>query len=109
MTEFAPFDVADYLDSEEMIVEYMTLAARDEDPRVFLAALSDVARARGMTEVAAKAGLGRESLYKSLSGARKPRFDTVRSVLAALGLGIAIVPLAKGDGAEAKTEPVAAE
>lgn len=109
MTELVPFDAADYLDSDEMIMEYLNISVEDDDPRMLMLAIANVARARGMTEVAAKAGLGRESLYKSLSGARKPRFDTVRAVLAALGLGIAIVPLAKGDGAEAKTEPVAAE
>ena len=59
---YAPFEVADYLDSEEAIAEYLSLAARDENPGVLLKALDDVAKARGMAEVAKASGLGRESL-----------------------------------------------
>ena len=64
---YAPFEVADYLDSEEAIAEYLSLAARDENPGVLLKALGDVAKARGMAEVAKASGLGRESLYKTLA------------------------------------------
>jgi probable addiction module antidote protein len=71
---YAPFEVADYLDSEEAIAEYLSLAARDENPGVLLKALGDVAKARGMTEVAKASGLGRESLYKTLAPGAKPRF-----------------------------------
>ena len=67
MIKLAPFRASDHLDSEEMIVEYLTAAAEDENPDVLLAAISEVARARGMTRVAADAGIGRESLYKSLA------------------------------------------
>ena len=67
MTTFATFDVADYLDNEETIAEYLNAAAEDADPAVLLAALSDVAKARGMATVAKAAGLGRESLYKALA------------------------------------------
>ena len=59
---YAPFEVADYLNSEEAIAEYLSLAARDESPSVLLKALGDVAKARGMAEVAKASGLGRESL-----------------------------------------------
>jgi len=59
---YAPFEVPDYLDSEEAIAEYLSLAARDENPGVLLKALDDVAKARGMAEVAKASGLGRESL-----------------------------------------------
>ncbi len=64
---YAPFEAADYLDSEEAISEYLSLAARDENPGVLLKALGDVAKARGMAEVAKASGLGRESLYKTLA------------------------------------------
>jgi len=64
MTNFAPFDAADYLDDEETIAEYITAALEDPNPDVFLTAVRDVARARGMTQLAKDTGLGRESLYK---------------------------------------------
>lgn len=92
MTTFATFDVADYLDSEETIAEYLTAAAEDPDQAVLLAALSDVAKARGMATVAKAAGLGRESLYKALSPGSHPRHETVSAVMRALGVRFAVVP-----------------
>ena len=92
MTEnFAPFDVADYLDHDDVIAEYLTAAAEDANPDVFLAALGDVARARGMARIANDSGLGRESLYKALSPGSHPRFETVNAVLRALGVKFAVV------------------
>jgi len=82
----APFDASDYLDSEETIAEYLTAALENPDPDAFLVAVSDVAKARGMSKVAANAGLGRESLYKALKPGSQPRFDTVRRLLDALGV-----------------------
>ena len=67
MTNFTPYDVADYLDNEVTIAAYLTAALEDPDPDVFLAAVKAVARARGMTQLAKDSGLGRESLYKALS------------------------------------------
>jgi probable addiction module antidote protein len=93
MTEtFAPFDVADYLDSEDLMAKYLAAAAEDSDPDIFLAALGDVARARGMAHVANEAGLGRESLYKALSPGAHPRFETISAVLKALGMKMSITP-----------------
>ena len=63
MTRFAPFDAADYLTDEETIAEYLSAALEDPDPDLFLIAVRDVARARGMTQLARTTGLGRESLY----------------------------------------------
>jgi len=88
---FARFDPADYLDDMEVIAEYLSAAAEDPDPNIFIAALGDVARARGMSHVASEAGLGRESLYKALSDGAHPRFETINSVLQALGLKLAVV------------------
>jgi probable addiction module antidote protein len=83
---YAPFDPADYLDNDEVIAEYLSAAVEDPDPNVFLAALGDVAKARGMAQIAKDAGLGRESLYKALSTGAHPRYETVHAVLRALGV-----------------------
>lgn len=91
-TSFAPFDAAEYLDSEEVIAEYLTAAMEDPNPDVFLAALGDVAKARGMAQIARDAGLGRESLYKALGAGAHPRYDTIKAVLGALGVKLSVVP-----------------
>jgi probable addiction module antidote protein len=80
------FDASEYLTDEETIHEYLTAAAEDPNPELFVLALADVAKARGMAKVAKKAGLGRESLYKALSKGSHPRFETINAVLRALGL-----------------------
>ena len=81
-----PFDAARYLTDDEAIVEYMTAVLETDDPDLLLAALGDIARARGMAQVAKDTGLGRESLYKALAPGAKPRFDTVLKVARALGI-----------------------
>ncbi len=86
MTNFTPFDAADYLDSDEAIAAYLNAALEDEDPNIFLVAIKDVARARGMTQLAKDTGLGRESLYKALAPGAKPRYDTILKVVKALGI-----------------------
>lgn len=86
MTRFTPFDAADYLDSDETIAAYLSAALADDDPELFLIAVKDVARARGMTQLAKDTGLGRESLYKALAPGAKPRYDTVLKVVRALGV-----------------------
>ena len=88
---YAPFDVADYLDSDDVIAEYLSAAVADPNPDVFLAALGDVAKARGMAQIARDSGLGRESLYKALSTGAHPRYETVSAVLRALGVKFAVV------------------
>lgn len=88
----APFDASEYLDSEEVIAEYLTVALEDPDPDAFLMAVRDVAKARGIAAVAENAGLGRESLYKALRPGAQPRFDTVRRLLDALGVKLGVTP-----------------
>ncbi len=88
MTKFTPFDAADYLDNDETIAAYLTAALEDEDPNIFLVAIKDVARARGMTQLAKDTGLGRESLYKALAPGAKPRYDTLLKVVRALGISL---------------------
>lgn len=86
-----PYDPAKYLDTEEAIAIFLTDAFDSGHDGVFQNALQVAARARGMSEVARTAGVGRESLYKALQGEAQPRFSTVRKVLAALGVELAIV------------------
>jgi len=90
-TTYKAFDAAAYLDNDIVIAEYLSAAAEDPNPQVFLAALGDVAKARGMAQIAKSAGLGRESLYKTLSEGARPRFETINSVLHALGVKFAVV------------------
>jgi probable addiction module antidote protein len=85
------FDAAAYLDNDAVIAEYLSAAAEDLNPEVFVAALGEVAKARGMAQIAKDAGLGRESLYKTLSAGAHPRFETINSVLHALGVKCAVV------------------
>ena len=93
MTQVTPFDAADYLDDEETIALYLNAALEDPNPDVLLAAIRDVARARGMTQLANAAGLGRESLYKALTPGAKPRYDTVLKLLHALGVKLTATPV----------------
>ncbi|CAE6900249.1 addiction module antidote protein [Paraburkholderia domus] len=86
------FDVAEHLDSEEVIAEYINAALEEGDIDVLMAAISDVAKARGMSKVAADAGVGRASLYKTLSGETKPKADTVFKLLRALGVKLYAEP-----------------
>lgn len=86
MVKITPFDVADFLDSDEMIAEYLSVAMQDPDPDHFLQAVAAVARARGMTQLAKDAGVSRESLYKTLAPGAKPRYETVFKLMHALGV-----------------------
>lgn len=85
-TKLLPFDAARYLTDDAAIAEYITAVLETGDADLLLLALGDVARARGMAQVAKDAGLGRESLYKALAPGAKPRFDTVFKVTRALGV-----------------------
>ena len=87
------FDAARYLDDDEAIAEYMTAMLETSDPELLLLALSDVARAKGMAQVAKDAGLGRESLYKALTPGAKPRFETIMKVARALGVKFTAQPV----------------
>lgn len=88
--ELIPFDVADYLQSEEDIALYLSAVLEDGSIQEIAAALGDIARARGMAKVASDAGLSRESLYKGLSGDRTPTADTLLRVIRALGLKLSV-------------------
>ena len=85
-TKLLPFDAARYLQDDAAIAEYMTAVLETDDADLLLLALSDIARAKGMAQVAKDSGLGRESLYKALAPGAKPRFDTILKVTKALGV-----------------------
>lgn len=84
------FDTSDFLDDDEVIAEYLTAALEESDPDVFLTAIGQVAKARGMARIADRTGLGRESLYKALAPGAKPRYDTVLKVLQSLGVKLVL-------------------
>lgn len=86
------FDAAPYLNSEEAIAAYLTDILQANDAGLLAAALGDIARARGMTEIAKAAGITREALYKALRPGSEPRFDTVNRVCAALGVRLVVQP-----------------
>ncbi len=87
------WDSASALRSNEEIAAYIDAALEEDDPAILLHALGVVARARGMTELAKEIGLGRESLYKSLSADGNPSFATVHKVLGILGVALHAVPV----------------
>jgi probable addiction module antidote protein len=86
------WDPADHMKTEEDMVAYLEAALEEADPALVAAALGDIARAKGMTQVARDAGLGRESLYKALSPTGNPEFATILRVVAALGLQLHAAP-----------------
>ncbi len=92
ISELPTFDAADYLDSEEAITAYLNAILEADDDALLAEALGDIAKARGMTQIAKDAGIGRESLYKALRGGASPRFDTISRVLGALGVKLVAVP-----------------
>lgn len=85
-----PWDPVKYLKTEEDMAQYLEAALEDGDPRVVAAVLGHIARAKGMTRVAKKAGLGRESLYKSLTSRGNPELATVLKVIRALNLKLKV-------------------
>ena len=88
--ELAAFDPANYLETEEDILYYLEAAMEGNDPKHIASALGDVARSKGMTEVANKAGLGRQALYSALSENGNPTLETLTAVLSALGLELTV-------------------
>ena len=85
-SELPEFDASEYLEDDQAIAEYLTVVIEENDPALLAAALGDIARARGMAQIAEASGLGREALYKALRPGAHPRFDTIQRVCAALGV-----------------------
>lgn len=86
------WDPSEYLDSPEMIHDYLKAVMAEGDTRDLIAALGDVAKAKGMTEIAQKAGLNRQSLYRALSPTGSPQFDTIVKVLRAFDFKLTVEP-----------------
>lgn len=84
------FDPSAYLDNDDVIAEYLSAALEDGNPDVFLSAVGNVAKARGMSVIAKQTGLGRESLYKAFAPGARPRYDTVLKVLQSLGVKLQV-------------------
>ena len=85
------WDASEYLDDPEMIHEYLKAVMEDGDSELLLAAIGDVAKAQGMSEISRKTNLSRQNLYKALSPNSSPKFETVKKVIEALGCKLAIV------------------
>lgn len=93
ISELPEFDAAPYLSDETTIAAYLTDILEANDSALLAAALGDVARARGMSEIAKASGITREALYKALRADAQPRFDTIHRVCQALGVRLVAQPL----------------
>jgi probable addiction module antidote protein len=91
--EVSKFDIADYLDSNEMIAAYLNTVLEEGDDADIINAIGHIAKAIGMTKIAEETGLSRPSLYKALSDGAKPQFATIIKVLKAIGGQIQVKPL----------------
>ena len=98
-TETTVWDPANHFTSSEDMAAYLETALEDGDPTLVAAALGDIARAKGMTQIAREAGLGRESLYKALSASGNPELATVLKVISALGLQLHASPAVEAETA----------
>jgi len=86
MSDLPEFDITDYLTDDKAIADYLTAVLDDGDAAMLAVALGDIARARGMADIAKAAGITREALYKALRADSSPRFDTIKKVCGALGV-----------------------
>ncbi len=93
ISELPEFDAAEYLNSEEDVAAYLTTVLEENDPALLAAALGDIARSRGMTQIAKDSGITREALYKALRPGSAPRFDTISRVCAAIGVRLVAQPV----------------
>jgi probable addiction module antidote protein len=98
------FDVSDYLDSPEILAAYLTEAFADGDPALIAEALNAASRAAGMAEIASKAGVAREALYKALRPGSQPRLETIMNVIKALGFQLVVAPIPDIEKEEAATQ-----
>ena len=92
MRELPELDIAEILDSEEVMAAYLSEILATGDSELIMSALGDIARAKGMTAIARESGLNRESLYKAFRPGTEPQFSTVLKVMSALKLNMQAVP-----------------
>ncbi len=95
IADLPDFDITEYLEDDQAIAEYLTVVLEENDAALLAAALGDISRARGMTDIAKASGLSREALYKALRPNTQPRFDTVNRVCQALGVKLVAQPLVR--------------
>ena len=95
--ESTKFDIADYLDSNEMIAEYLNTVLEEGNDTDVITAIGHIAKAIGMTKIAEETGMSRSSLYKALSEGAKPQFETIMKVLKAIGGQIRVTPISVKD------------
>ena len=88
--EVVKFDIAQYLDNKEVIAEYLSQILADGDTDELLEALGNIAKAKGMSQIASETGLGRESLYKTFHKGTKPKFDTIIKVMRSFGVRVQV-------------------
>ncbi|MGY0343382.1 addiction module antidote protein [Xylella fastidiosa] len=93
VSELPEFDAAEYLSSEEEVAAYLTAVLEENDPALLAAALGDIARSRGMSQIAKDSGITREGLYKALRPGSETRFDTISRVCTALGIRLVAQPM----------------
>lgn len=93
VSQLPEFDAAEYLNSKEDVATYLTSVLEENDPALLAAALGDIARARGMAQVAKDSCIAHEALYKALRPGSEPRFETISRVCAALGVRLVAQPL----------------
>ncbi len=93
VSELPELDFSEHLGSEQAVAEYLTVILEENDPALLAAALGDIARARGMSDIAKASGITREALYKALRADAQPRFDTINRVCAALGVKLVAQPV----------------
>lgn len=90
ITGFAVFDAVDYLKTDKDMADYLNAVLDDGDPALFVAAIGDIAKAKGMMEISKKSGVTREALYRALKLGSQPRFETVAKVINALGMRLTV-------------------
>lgn len=93
IADLPDFDITEHLDDDRAIAEYLTIVLEEDDPALLAAAMGDIARARGMTQIAEASGIAREALYKALRPNTQPRFDTINRVCHALGVKLVAQPI----------------
>ena len=106
LSDLHGFDASEHLASEEDIAAYLTTVLEENDPALLAAALGDIARARGMSQVAKDAGIARQALYKALRPGSEPRFETISRVCTALGVRLVAQPLHPAADADADADAV---
>lgn len=93
IADLPEFDITEHLEDDQAIAEYLTIVLEEDDSALLAAAMGDIARARGMTEIARASGIAREALYKALRPDAQPRFDTINRVCHALGVKLVAQPI----------------